>query len=111
MGGRKDSKKYPEKIFGRTERFQNILKRCWADGEIPNILKRYWADGEIPNILTRVWGEVDSRKRNWDLYKKIRDRIPPIIIPPIMIPPMIVAVPAVKEMFNKLEYNPIVNNQ
>ena len=98
MGGRKDSKKYLEKIFGRTKRFQNILKRCWADGE-------------IPNILTRVWGEVDSRKRNWDLYKKIRDRIPPIIIPPIMIPPMIVAVPAVKEMFNKLEYNPIVNNQ
>ena len=56
-------------------------------------------------------GGVDSRKIDQDLYKKIRERIPPIIIPPIMIPPMIVAVPAVKEMFNKLEYNPIVNNQ
>ena len=83
MGGRKDSK-YPEKMLGE------------------------WRDSKYPD---KGLGGVDSRKRNWDLYKKIRDRIPPIIIPPIIIPPMIVAVPAVKEMFNTLEYNPIVNNQ
>ena len=83
LGGRRDSK-YPEKMLGGRR------------------------DSKYPD---KGLGGVDSRKRNWDLYKKIRDRIPPIIIPPIIIPPMIVAAPAVREMFNKLEYNPIVNNQ
>ena len=99
-----------EKMFGIVLKYPE--KILWADGKIPKISWKDFRGGRKDSKISWKGFGGSGQSQNWSgSLKEDKRENPTDDYPTNDNPTNDCRSPAVKEMFNKLEYNPMVNNQ